>query len=477
MSFRQYLYAIFFACVSVPLLALGIQQFFFAKETLENRELVSKLSAELVGREIQSRLEIARTVVESAANKLAADGAKDPELLNSYLKDLVVKVPYILNIHYDNTKGHSIAFYPKINKEGLSNIGVDHTTRDHWKKIQSFNTPVVSDVVKAVGAADVPIVNVIIPARNKKGKLVGYAVCALNLNRLVDNATSRIAPGEFSIWVFDSKGVPVFTTDLVATLTPYLKPQEISRVLKTGGEWVTIERGNAADLSGYLLPLPDQNWAVGIFRKVPDKETEHGVLVWTNILFFLLVCLLTLIVGSTVNQVLVSKFKKLMNSVFDSKYPWSKMDYIESPEEFGHLQKLINKLSNQVRPNKPEANDINFAVEREFHRRISDFSERGVILNKVFDDFLTGLVLVDKNGEIRFANKISRRLMPMAQPGSDFLCCLDQCFSSDVPSTEWLERLRTQLTFMATGEKYELRMYSIKDSGVVDKVYVLVQEG
>lgn len=60
---------------------------------MENRELVSKLSAELVGREIQSRLEIARTVVESAANKLAADGVKDPELLNSYLKDLVVKVP------------------------------------------------------------------------------------------------------------------------------------------------------------------------------------------------------------------------------------------------------------------------------------------------------------------------------------------------------------------------------------------------
>ena len=90
---------------------------------MENRELVSKLSAELVGREIQSRLEIARTVVESAANKLAADGVKDPELLNSYLKDLVVKVPYILNIHYDNTKGRSIAFYPKINKEGLSNIG------------------------------------------------------------------------------------------------------------------------------------------------------------------------------------------------------------------------------------------------------------------------------------------------------------------------------------------------------------------
>ena len=97
-------------------------------------------------------------------------------------------------------------------------------------------------------------------------------------------------------------------------------------------------------------------------------------------------------------------------------------------------------------------------------------------MNKVFDDFLTGLVLVDKNGEIRFANKISRRLMPMAQPGSDFLGCLDQCFSSDVPPNEWLERLRTQLTFMATGEKYELRMYSIKDSGVVDKVYVLVRE-
>ena len=474
MSFRQYLYAIFFACISIPLLALGIQQYFFAKETFENRELVSKLSAELVGREIQSRLEIARTVVESAANKLAADGTKDPELLNSYLKDLVVKVPYILNIHYDNPKGRSIAFYPKVNKDGLSNIGVDHTTRDHWKKIQAVNTPVISDVVKAVGAADVPIV--IIPPRNKKGKLVGYAVCALNLNRLVDNATSRIAPGEFSIWVFDSKGVPVFTTDLFAELTPYLKPHEISRILKNGGEWVTIERGTASDLTGYLLPLPDQNWAVGIFRKVQDQETEQGVLVWTNLLFFFLVFLLTLIVGSTVNQALVTKFRKLMNSVSDSKSPWSKVDYLHSPSEFGELQRLINKLNNQARTIKPEANDINFAVEREFHRRISDFSEKGAILNKVFDDFLTGLVLVDRNGEIRFSNKIARKLMSIAQPGTDFLRSLELCFVSDVPTQSWLTRPRTKLKNIQTGEEFELRKYENDDAGRIENVYVLVKE-
>ncbi len=60
--------------------------FSFAKETLENRELVSKLSAELVGREIQSRLEIARTVVESAANKLAADGVKRSGVVEQLFK-------------------------------------------------------------------------------------------------------------------------------------------------------------------------------------------------------------------------------------------------------------------------------------------------------------------------------------------------------------------------------------------------------
>lgn len=474
MSFRQYLYAIFFASISIPLLALGIQQYFFAKDTLENRELVSKLSAELVGREIQSRLEIARTVVESAANKLAAEGTKDTELLNIYLKDLVAKVPYILNIHYDNIKGTSIAFYPKTNKEGISNIGVDHTSRDHWKKIKSFNTPVVSDVVKAVGAADVPIVNITIPARNKAGRLVGYAVCALNLNRLVDNATSRIAPGEFSIWVFDSKGVPVFTTDLVAELTPYLDAKEISRILKVGGEWVTIQRGSASDLSGYLLPLPDQNWAVGIFRKLPDQETEHGVILWTSILFFLLVFLLTLIVGSTVNQTLITKFSKLMASAFDSKRPWSKADYLDSPSEFGSLQKLINKLNNQTRVAKPEANDINFAVEREFHRRISNFSEKGVILNKVFDEFQTGLVLVGKNDEIRFSNKVCRRVMPLAQQGTDFLHCLETTFFSEIPTSEWLGRSVTRLTSISTGGVYELRKYDVKDSNSVDRVYVLV---
>lgn len=69
MSFRKYLYSILCAALIVPFIALGIQQCFNAKDTLENRELVGKLTAELVGREIQSRLEIAKTVVEAAANK------------------------------------------------------------------------------------------------------------------------------------------------------------------------------------------------------------------------------------------------------------------------------------------------------------------------------------------------------------------------------------------------------------------------
>ncbi len=92
-------------------------------------------------------------------------------------------------------------------------------------------------------------------------------------------------------------------------------------------------------------------------------------------------------------------------------------------------------------------------MERKFHRRISDFSERGVILNKVFDDFLTGLVLVDKNGEIPVCKQDIPQIDADDGPtGFSFLCCLDQCFSSDVPPNEWLERLRTQLTFIATGE-------------------------
>lgn len=375
MSFRKYLYSILCAALIVPFIALGIQQCFNAKDTLENRELVGKLTAELVGREIQSRLEIAKTVVEAAANKLASEPDRNTEALNTYLKELVAHIPYILNIHFDNVSGRSIAFYPPVNKDGESNIGVDHSSREHWKNIISSNSHVISDVVKAVGAADVPIVNITIPARDKRGKLVGYAVCALNLNRLVQNVTSRIAPGEFNIWVFDSRGVPVYTNSIIKELTPYIPAEIVKEVLSKGGDWVTIDRGGPLDLTGYLLPLPNQDWSVGIFRKLPDKETEIGVLVWTNLIFFFVVLLITLIISSLGTQSLINKIKLLMFYAFDYKGSRLNVKTLKSPTEFSQLQKLIVRLNNQKKAVRSDLTDINLAVEREFHKRISGYSE------------------------------------------------------------------------------------------------------
>ena len=63
-------------------------------------------------------------------------------------------------MHFDDPSAVSVAFSPRKNKRGESNIGVSHKDRSHWKNPYVKDGISVSGLVQAVGASDRKIVNI-----------------------------------------------------------------------------------------------------------------------------------------------------------------------------------------------------------------------------------------------------------------------------------------------------------------------------
>ena len=67
----------------------------------------------------------------------------------------------------------------------------------------------------ATGAANVPIVNICAPAINKSGKIIGYAVSALDLKSLYEDVVSGLDIQDSAVYILDKKGAPIYATDHV----------------------------------------------------------------------------------------------------------------------------------------------------------------------------------------------------------------------------------------------------------------------
>lgn len=163
-----------------------------------------------------------------SASTLQVYGTEDKSALRAILKSILTEVPYFLNIHYGDVNGDVIVFEPPKNARNESNEGVSHTNRDHWSHIRNRDSVYISDVIMATGAANVPIVNICAPAINKSGKIIGYAVSALDLKSLYEDVVSGLDIQDSAVYILDKKGAPIYATDHVNSPEPLIP----SKVLK-----------------------------------------------------------------------------------------------------------------------------------------------------------------------------------------------------------------------------------------------------
>lgn len=117
-----------------------------------------------------------------------SDGQRHPEETQRRLALLRDSFPSYHNLYIADENGTTIAFFPEVNDNGESTIGLDFSDRLYYKKLKEEMKLYTSDVFMGRGDVFSPIINIGVPiARDEEFN--GYVSGALNLDivqRLLD---------------------------------------------------------------------------------------------------------------------------------------------------------------------------------------------------------------------------------------------------------------------------------------------------
>lgn len=296
-----------------------------------------------VGIKLRDRLINAEKVISLAADFMGNTGTKDPKILQAFLKNLYTTYNEFLNVHYDSLDGKVLAFYPPIGPDGKSNIGVDHTNRKHWRALQENNTAHVSEIFQGVGATSKVIANVTSGAFDASGRLVGYAVSALDLEFLARQFSDMKLPKGYILAVTDGAGQTVFSTSSqLALKSSLLDENQLREIKKTeDGVWTNVKDVNGGLLSGLVCDIPQIGWYIGLLHEplnsFPRFKNQYAAGLFSLLLGILLSSCISYLTYRPVGNAL----KRLMDQ---TKKPDSDpVEKINSPEEFGIFQKALMK--------------------------------------------------------------------------------------------------------------------------------------
>ena len=270
---RNYIFYLLALTITLPLLVLSYSQYRMIEQEIRKDDLLLVEDALALSNNIKNRVDSAKTLVVMSASTLQVYGTEDKSALRGILKSILTEVPYFLNIHYGDANGDVIVFEPPKNARNESNEGVSHTNRDHWSHIRNRDSVYISDVIMATGAANVPIVNICAPAINKSGKIIGYAVSALDLKSLYEDVVSGLDIQDSAVYILDKKGAPIYATDHVNSPEPLIPSKVLKELVANKENAQVLSRNDASDLVGAIREIPGLGWYVGVFKKEEDRES------------------------------------------------------------------------------------------------------------------------------------------------------------------------------------------------------------
>ncbi len=346
MKLKGYWFAGVTVACAVPLAVLifhGLQD----NTQLQRQELAFEQSlVSEVSMKLRDRLINAKKVISLSADFLGNNGTKDLLSLQIFLKNLYTTYNEFLNVHFDSLDGKVLAFYPPLSESGQPNIGLDHTDRKHWKALQENNTPHISGIFQGVGATSKVIANVTSGAFDSSGRLVGYAVSALDLEILSGQFTDMKLPKGYVIVVTDGDGKTVFTSSSVmAPKGAILSKDAMSRAKKSEeGIWTNVQGVNGESFSGLVCDIPQIGWYIGLFHKPLSGFSHIKNQYVAGLLSVLLAILLSTLISYLTYRPIGNSLKKLIDQARSNSNS-SPKEKIESPEEFAFIQQALTRTS------------------------------------------------------------------------------------------------------------------------------------
>ena len=119
-------------------------------------------------------------------------------------------------------------------------------------------------------------------AINKSGKIIGYAVSALDLKSLYEDVVSGLDIQDSAVYILDKKGAPIYATDHVNSPEPLIPSKVLKELVANKENAQVLSRNDASDLVGAIREIPGLGWYVGVFKKEEDRESAIISMAATN---------------------------------------------------------------------------------------------------------------------------------------------------------------------------------------------------
>lgn len=466
MKFRTYLMAVLLVSVTIPCFVMSGLQYKMASEDIAKEERVQQQLSESTGKELLSRIQIAQHLLLTASEFVKIEGLKDSGRINKFLESLRENFPDFLNIHIDNASGFSVSFSPERNSRGESNIGVDHTGRDHWLNRTTENRVQVSGLVNAQGAATGNIINLSTPITQDK-RIMGYAVAAVNLKKLAEQVLPQSSPERYEIAIADGSGKIIFSTSKHFPIPEIFPSAAIEKVKEEGTAWVSLNFGKDKEefFRSYLSSVPEAGWIVAVLSSQKAREELIWKIALSNGLAWLSILLLTAIASIFVSSPLVNSIGKLSSQITAGRSRPLKGEVVTIPKELRMLQHKFSSVSSQLNHANTELFELNAKLQDEVEKQVKKVTEREGVMTAVFTGLSEGLVLLDENNILRFANEASVNIFGKELAGKS----LDTLFEEKT-----IQRLKAGGTLpvicpLDNGKVLSLRLFFLADSEYLKK--------
>lgn len=456
MRFRTYLFYLMAVTLSLPLLVLTYTQYRMIGQEIERENTLLAEDASALSNDVKGIVLAAKGLVTMAANAYALESQQNHYRLNKILIGLRDALPYFVNAHFDNAEGVTVAFDPPRNSKGESNIGVDHTQREHWKQLSGQDFPIVSDVIQAVGAASGPIVNIMSPAVNDKGVVVGYAVSALNLRSLYDEVVAGLGVKDSVVWILDRKGMPIYANDRSNHKDVIMSREEIQKYLQGPNVVSKVNRPGGSNLIGVIAPIEGLDWVVGIFKRAEDRETMVFSLIATNLLIFLFLLLLSFMMARLASKPLTDNVSRLMLQVRAGRAVPTPSEKVQTPIELVELQKAFCRLLAKVQSHQSEIKELKDHSSSSLSRELELTREDAQFLRQIIMSSPQSIIITDSNGFIRLASEKAVEQFGSINIGTSFKRLLRSKFVEEDSGSDRTASGLIKLKETGTGKEFLL---------------------
>ena len=404
MRFRTLLFFISAAAVTIPCLVMGwLQYVAVEREFTEDDRTRAEISL-LVSERLEAKVDNAVSLVTAAAEILKSEEGEPAEKLSLILEELCKASPDILNMHFDDPSAVSVAFSPRKNKRGESNIGVSHKDRSHWKNPYVKDGISVSGLVQAVGASDRKIVNITKPVYSN-GRFVGLAVAALDLEQIATQVLKGLATDAYQIGIFGRNGEVIFSSGKSVPLHNLSIEERTHRSFTFSN----------AEYYGYVRPLAVTDWSVGVFSRTVDRKTVLVQLFIRNVFVWLATFLAAIVIGFLASISVVRAVEKLTRQMTAARILPDKSEKIKSPRELVQLQRTYGRMQERLLTAQTRLKELNSSLEAKVKAQVETIQRHEALLTSLFSDMNEGIVLFNQNLEMRFRNPSAVRLLNLSE--------------------------------------------------------------